>query len=166
MLKWNQINRALLEPGKSKAFKYSNNQVECEVIAKKILGLKEGVELKDFKYEIFVYGLLSECCFAAQFQYDLEIVNEVLLAGGAKTAAETFENDAGKDDLLNLFDKEGDNIPNIAMLKEFLTKEMRIFQSLPGQNGFFWIAEWSGVNCWACYWIDGDRFNCLGKMSG
>ncbi len=35
MLKWNQINRALLELGQSKAFNYSSNHVEYELIAKK-----------------------------------------------------------------------------------------------------------------------------------
>ncbi len=99
--------------------------------------MKEETNLRDFKYEFSVFGLLSECCFAAQFQYDSEIVNEVVLAGGAKSTTETFENDAINGDLRNLFDMEDGIIPTVAMLKEFLTKEMKAFQSYREQNGFF-----------------------------
>ena len=166
MLKWNNIDKSILNPGKKLTFKHSDNKVEYDFLAKNLLGLNVGCNLKDFKFELIVFGMLSECFFATQFSYNIDTVRSILKSGKAIPTSVAFENPTYRNELLNLLDKEDAQKPDLAMLTEFIKSKIRDFQALNGQDEAFWIAEWSDVNSWACYWRSGDKFNCLAKMSG
>ena len=165
MLKWNQIDKNMLMIGKNAIFKHSDNKAEYDIVAKKILGLEIDKKLEDFQFELSVFGLLSECFLAVQFTYHMDYVLEILKSGKAIPIVEAFENEVYKDELLNLFNKENESKPNLTMLKEFIKTKMLNFQILNDSNTTFWIAEWSDVNNWACYWQTGSKFSCLAKMS-
>ncbi len=166
MLKWHQIDSNLLESGKEKIFKWSDRRLEGRVIAKCILGLPKDCELRDFKFELSVFGIRSECFFAAQFQYDAECTQQILISAQAEAGSASVENALYRDDLLNLFGKEEAAKPSISMLTEFLKVRAKDFQVQSEISGEFWIAKWSDVNSWAIFWSDQSKFNCLAKMSG
>ena len=165
MLKWIKINQDLLTANKQNIFKYTDDNPVYEKIVKSLLGLEDDIELKDLKFELEVFGNLSECYFASRFQSEMDIVNTTLKSGKAEDASEAFNNKIYIDELLNLFDREDEEVPSLPMLQHFLKSQITDFQTIPDSLSKYWIAKWNDVNSWAFYWSDGSIFNCLAKMS-
>ena len=164
-MKWSELTN-LAKSSQQVVIKDSDrDQIHVDAV-KKVLGLDTSSVVNGFTFEVSLFGLLSECSLAAQLQVDRDQLKTIVESGKAEDGAAALANKVYSEDLLNLFDKEDENAPNLNLLVEFIRSNKATFQDLPTETSKIWIRRFSDVNSWSFYWYEQGKLNCLAKMSG
>jgi hypothetical protein len=160
MIKWSKFGKQQLKADEKVEF--SDSDIEQ---VKTVIGLSRNDSPDNFRFSGSIYGILSECFLAASFKYEEGFVKKVLRESNAENATIAFKNSVYSEDLLNLFDCEDSKEPNFDMLVSFLKRQMETFQSLPVNLQSCWVGQWSDINGFAFFWVSGNYFHLIAKMS-